>query len=262
MSAPIVRHASELAHCTYPEAAARLGQRVIALVPVGSLEPHGPHLPLDVDVTIAVAQSRRAVELFAREQVKAVVLPPIAYGITNYTDGFGGRVTLRPGTLWALLEDVVNSLEQQEVRQIVFVNGHLEPAHVKILRGVALDHPERGPQKAQVVFADVTRRRWAETLGDEFKSGDCHAGRYETSVVLAADPDAVREATRAALPPVRIDLLAKMKAGARTFIEAGATAAYCGDPASASATEGREHIEQLARVVVESAREAWPDLFA
>lgn len=260
MSAPIVRHASELAHCTYPEAAARLGQRVIALVPVGSLEPHGPHLPLDVDVTIAVAQSRRAVELFARGQVKAVVLPPIAYGITNYTDGFGGRVTLRPGTLWALLEDVVNSLEQQEVRQIVFVNGHLEPAHVAVLRGVVLDHARRAPGKAHAILADVTRRRFAATLGDEFQSGDCHAGRYESSLVLHADPTHVRD-SRTELAPVSIGLLEKMGAGVQSFRAAGAHAAYCGDPAAASAQEGRELLDRLARVVVDCVREAWPDLF-
>jgi creatinine amidohydrolase len=229
---------------------------------VGSTEPHGPHLPLDVDVTIALAQSRRAAEMLSGEGVVAVVVPPIAYGITNYTDGFAGRITLRPGTLWALLEDLVNSLEQQEVRQIVLVNGHLEPAHVQILRGIEVDHPARGRQKAQVVFADVTRRRWASTLGEEFASGDCHAGRYETSLVLAADPHSVRESARAKLPPVKIDLLAKMNAGVRTFIEAGASEAYCGDPARASAAEGAERIEQLARVVVESVREAWPELFA
>jgi creatinine amidohydrolase len=60
---------------------------------------------------------------------------------------------------------------------------------------------------------------------------------------------------------VRIDLLAKMQAGVKSFREAGASEAYCGDPAAASAEEGRELCDRLARVVVESAREAWPELF-
>src|SRR5882672_2962745 len=125
----------ELAKLTWPEAAGVLNERTVAIVPIGCTEPHGPHLPLDTDVTIALAQSRRAAELLAGERVQAIVLPPIAYGITNFTDGFAGRVTIQPATLWALLDDLVTALEQQRVLQVVFSNGHLEPAHVEVLRG-------------------------------------------------------------------------------------------------------------------------------
>jgi creatinine amidohydrolase len=251
----------ELARCTWPEAEEALGPRTIALLPIGCTEPHGPHLPLDTDVTIARAQALRAAERLREEGVSAIVLPAIGYGITNFTDGFAGRITLRPGTLWALVEDVVTALEQQDVRQVVLSNGHLEPEHVALLRGVAADHPERGRQRAQVLFPDNTRRRWAETLGEEFASGDCHAGRYETSLVLAADPTGVSPAAMRGLPAVRIDLLERIRAGARTFREAGAERAYCGNPGAASAAEGRELVERLAAMIVESAREAWPDLF-
>lgn len=254
--------ATELGKLTWPEAARLFDVRAIAIVPIGATEPHGPHLPLDTDVTIAQAQARRAAELLGELGVRAFVLPPLAYGLTNYTEGFAGRVTLRPGTLWAMLEDIVNALEQQGIQQIVFVNAHLEPAHVQVLRGVALDHPVRRTGLAHVVFADNTRRQLAAQLGEEFQSGDCHAGRYESSIVLAADPDAVHEAERKKLAPVSIGLIAKMKAGVRSFREAGAVDAYCGDPAAASAEEGRDMIERLAGTVVSAAREAWPDLFA
>ncbi len=253
---------SEIAKQTWPEVSARFEARTIAIVPIGSTEPHGPHLPLDTDVTIARAQAKRAAEKLEALGARTIIVPPVAYGITNYTQGFPGRITIRPGTLWALLEDLVLAIEQQDVRQIVFCNAHLEPAHVKVLRGVALDHPERGKMRAQVVFADNTRRRWAQTLSEEFKGGDCHAGPYESSLVLAADPDSVRRDELAALPPVRIDLIRKMQAGIDNFMEMGAEQAYCGDPASATAEEGRELIERLADIVVDSAREAWPDLFA
>ena len=251
----------ELAKLTWPEAAALFGPSTVAILPVGSTEPHGPHLPLDTDVTIALAQARRAMERLEEQGVRALVLPPLAYGVTNWTSGFQGRVTLKPGTLWALVEDVVVSLEQDGLRRIVLANGHLEPAHVEVLRGVVLDHAELGPHRAQVVFADVTRRRFAQTLGAEFASGDCHAGSYETSVVLAADPASVRERELRGLGRVRIDLLEKMKAGVASFAAAGAKDAYCGDPAAASAREGAQTIERLAEVVVVLARETWPDLF-
>lgn len=253
---------TDLAKRTWPEAAELFGPRTVAILPIGSTEPHGPHLPLDTDVTIAVAMSKSTEARLEKLGVPCVLLPAVAYGLTNWTSGFAGRVTLRPGTLWALLEDVVTSLEQQGVTRIVFANAHLEPEHVQVLRGVALDHAVRGADKAQVVFPDNTRRKHAETLGDEFKSGDCHAGRYESSLVLAADPESVRETERRKLPPLEIELIAKMKSGVRGFQAAGAEQAYCGDPASASAKEGRDLVERLADMMMASMREAWPDLFA
>lgn len=251
----------DLAKLTSPDSERCFHARSIALIPIGSTEPHGPHLPLDTDVTIACAQARRAAERCEALGVTAFVLPPIAYGITNYTEGFRGRVTVRPGTLWALLDDVIVALEQEGVRQVVLVNGHLEPAHVQVLRGVVLDHAQRGPGKAHALFADNTRRKQAEKLGAEFQSGDCHAGSYETSLVLAADAASVRTERIAELPPLRIDLIEKMKAGVTTFAAAGATRGYCGDPRAATAAEGEVLLDSLADIVVDLARETWPDLF-
>ncbi len=254
---------TDLAKLTWPEVQRFFdADGVVALVPIGATEPHGPHLPLDTDVTIALAQARRAAERLAERGVKALVLPPVNYGLTRYTDGFAGWITLRPGTLWALLEDLVESLEDQGVRRIVFCNAHLEPEHVQILRGVAGDRAAPAAHQARVVFCDNTRRRWAETLGAEFQSGECHAGRYESSIVMAADPDGVRDAARVALPEKTIGLMAKMQAGVRTFREAGAELGYCGDPAAASADEGRELVERLAAMVVTMVAETWPELFA
>lgn len=246
---------TELAKRTWPEARELFGEGTVAILPVGSTEPHGPHLPLDTDVTIAVAQTRRAAEVLEQAGVRCVVLPPLAYGLTHFTQGFEGRVTIQPGTLWSLLEDIVQSLEEQNVRRVVFSNAHLEPAHVQVLRGVAIDYP------GQVVFPDNTRRRWAETLSEEFQGGDCHAGRYESSIVLASDPESVRERELRALPPVEIHLIDKMRSGAKSFLEAGAEAAYCGAPAEASAEEGADLVDRLAHMIVESVREAWPELF-
>lgn len=253
---------TELAKRTWPEAAELFGPRTVAILPIGSTEPHGPHLPLDTDVTIALAMARKTEQVLEALGIPCAVLPPLAYGLTNYTSGFAGRITLRSGTLWALLEDIVNSLEQQGVTRILFANGHLEPEHVQVLRGVVLDHAVHGAGKAQVVFPDNTRRRFAETLGDEFKSGDCHAGRYESSLVLAADPTSVRESERARLLPVAIHLIEKMKTGIHSFQQAGAEQAYCGDPAAGSAREGLALVERLSEMMMTSAREAWPDLFA
>lgn len=252
---------TDLAKMTWPEARAAFGPRTVAILPVGSTEPHGPHLPLDTDVTIASSMARRTAEMLEASAISALVLPPIPYGLTEYTRGFAGRVSIQPGTLWALVEDVIVALELQGIEHVLLVNGHLEPAHVDVLRGVLLDHAQRGHRKAHAVLVDVTRRKNAARLGDEFQSGDCHAGRYETSLVLAADPHAVREKERAELPAISIDLIAKMKQGVKTFQDAGAEHAYCGDPAAATAAEGRDLVERLASVAFDTARDAWPHLF-
>ncbi len=252
---------SDLAKMTWHEARAAFGPRTVAILPVGSTEPHGPHLPLDTDITIAVSMARKAAELFEQHAVAAFVIPAIPFGLTEYTRGFAGRISLQPGTLWALVEDVIVALELQGIEHVLIVNGHLEPAHVDVLRGVLLDHAQRGHRKAHAILADVTRRKNAARLGAEFQSGDCHAGRYESSLVLAADPTAVREGERGKLPVVEIDLIAKMKAGVRTFQDAGANDAYCGDPAAATADEGRELIDALGAIAFDTARDAWPHLF-
>ncbi|MEZ6015088.1 MAG: creatininase family protein [Planctomycetota bacterium] len=250
-----------LAKLTWPEARARFGPRLVALLPVGATEAHGPHLPLDTDVTIAGAQALRAAQKLGELGVDALVLPPIAYTVAQFAFSFTGTITVRPGTLWNLVEDVVESLQQHAVERVVLCNAHLEPKHLSVLKGVCLDHAARGVGKAQLLFPDVTRRRFAATLGDEFMSGECHAGRYESSIVLAEDEAHVRNDERARLAPKVVGLVEKLRAGAVSFESIGADAAWCGDPASATASEGRELIDRLADIIVTVVREEWTDLF-
>ncbi len=249
-----------LAKSTWPEVQAFLTDRTVAILPIGSTEPHGPHLPLDTDVTIAQAQAEAGARLLEARGIPCLLLPPLAYGLTQFTDGFAGTVSLRPGTLWAVLDDIINGLAENGVKQVVFSNGHLEPEHVQVLRGVILDHAERGFEKAHAIFPDNTRRKWAQTLGEEFASGDCHAGRYETSIVLQADPEGVRRDAAQALPAKRIDLVQKIQAGARNFKQCGADEAYCGDPAAATSDEGADLIERLGTMLADTVLETWPEL--
>ncbi len=250
---------TELAKLTSPEAQAYFCAGTVALLPCGATEPHGPHLPLDTDVTIAQHQARVASSRLESLGVRTLVLPALSYGITNYTHGFKGRISLRAGSLFALLEDILSALDYEGIRHLVLLNAHLEPDNVRVLRNALLDWSEPGKDRLHAIFADVTRRKLAAELGSEFQSGDCHAGSYETSLVLAADPAAVRP--HAGLPAVRIDLMQKMQQGVKTFQEAGADQAYCGEPARSSREEGERLYEILGSQVVRLARENWPQLF-
>lgn len=225
------------------------GKPVIALVPVGSTEPHGPHLGLGTDVVISAAACVRAAEIFeARGPVTAVIAPAISYGVTECAAGFPGAVSVPAGVLTAYISAVCDGLLASGVRHVCLVNNHLEPAHDAAVRACA--------RAKTVSVACPLTKKWARTLSPEFKSGACHAGQYETSIVMAAAPELVDDAVRAGLPAVPIPLSEKLAAGVTTFAAMGMDAAYAGAPAAATVAEGEQLIERLAHMVVGEVREA------
>jgi creatinine amidohydrolase len=243
---------------TYCAVEPLLDPRAIALLPLGSTEPHGPHLPLDTDVCIAEARARRAGEIFAEAGVAAFVLPALPYGVTRLAQGFAGGVTLRPGSLWALIEDLALSLQQDGVRQLVLCNAHHEFEHTRVLANIASDYVERGPGRCQILYPDRVAPDEAPPFPREI---DCHGGRGETSLMLAIAPQRVRSELLAKLVPVELELPAARVGVNRSLLELGARRAYCGTPAEASAAEGNELLDELAQRLVAACRRAWPDLF-
>jgi creatinine amidohydrolase len=241
-----------LAELTSPTLAALVaGPRpVVALVPVGSTEPHGPHLPLSTDVIISDAACTRAVAMLDEAGMVALVAPAVPYGVTECATGFAGAVSVPAAVLTSYLGAVVDGLLAQGFAHVCLVNNHLEPEHDTAVRAAVAAAGRRAS-----VACPLTRR-WARTLSAEFKSGACHAGRYETSIVQAAAPALVDEATRAALPEVPISLSEKLKAGVSTFAAMGMENAYAGAPAAATAGEGDEQLELLAQMIVTEVREA------
>jgi creatinine amidohydrolase len=211
----------------------------VALWPVGAIEPHGPHAPLGTDTLISVGMCERAA---ARLQ-DAVVLPPLPFGVTRYGAAFAGAIGISEQTLRAMVLDVAESVAANGFRRLVIVNNHFEPEQVATLRAAA--------DEAGALYLDLVRRRNAQRLTDEFRRGSCHAGRYETSLVLADAPDLV-ETTQ--LPPTEVDMPAAIAAGRTDFLAMGMDRAYCGAPAEATAEEGRATFETLTDMLVELVR--------
>jgi creatinine amidohydrolase len=224
---------------------------VVALVPIGSTEPHGPHLGLGTDVVISAAACVRATELFARKgPLTAVIAPAVSYGVTECAQGFAGAVSVPAAVLTGYLTAICDGLLAQGIRHVCLVNNHLEPAHDAAVRAVAVGRDK------QVSVACPLTRKWARTLDAEFKSGACHAGLYETSIMMAAAPEMVDDAVRGILPAVPISLSQQLAAGVTTFAEMGMELAYAGDPAAATVEEGERMILRLAEMVVGEIREA------
>jgi creatinine amidohydrolase len=243
------------AHRTWTELRDSLKQpQPCALIlPTGSTEAHGPHLPLSVDVIIAEEMSSRAARMLEARGEQALALPPLAYSVTDFSEGFPGSVSIRAETATALVGDILLSLINQGFKRIAIANAHLEPAHIATLRAAC--ESVKAETGVEIAFPDVTRRRWAQMLTEEFQSGACHAGQYESSLVLSARPELVREEIRLALEPKLISLSQAIRAGARNFIEIGGDQAYFGDPAAATAEEGDRVFDILAEMIVTALNE-------
>ena len=238
---------TRLAMMTYEDVAVLVQRTAVAIVPVWSVEPHGPHLPLETDTMISVACAERAVAALASEGIHAVVAPSVPYGVTEYARDFAGAVGVPAEALTAFLRSVAGSLLATGFAHVCFVNNHLEPAHDAAVRAAIAELPDG----AASVACPLTRR-WGRTLSDEFKRGDCHAGRYETSLVLAAG-GAVEDAS--ALPTIGLSLSDGIKAGKTSFAAIGMTRAYTGAPSEATASEGQDLYAKLVTMVVTEIRE-------
>ncbi len=108
---------------------------------------------------------------------------------------------------------------------------------------------QRETESNRVSVACPLSRRWARTLSDEFKRGECHAGRYETSIMLAAHPDGVKQKVQNDLPEVPVSLSDKLRAGITDFKGMGMDNAYAGAPALATADEGEVMLDKLATMI-------------
>ena len=227
-----------LAEMTWPEVEQLAQRTAVALIPTGATEAHGPHLPMETDVIIAQGSCEVASDLLLAEGIETLIVPPFYFGVTNFGMPFAGTITIPAETLTQLVYQVSRSLASHGFDRIVFSNHHLEPAHFQALKAGATAVNEAG--WARTAVPDVREERWSATLTQEFRDGARHAGAYETSLVMAARPELVRDSKRTELEPIWIDLPDRIhNHGATSFKDAGSDWAYFGDPAQASVDRGR-----------------------
>jgi creatinine amidohydrolase len=223
------------------------GAPCVALLPCGAVEAHGPHLPLTTDVIISEAFAREAAARLNAVGIHTFVVPGLAYAPAEYAAEYPGTIGVSAATAKSVILDIARTLKAQGFACLALANAHFDPANVEMLRDAATAAQALG---IAVAFPDFTRRALAQTLTPEFVSGACHAGQFETSIVLAERPDLVDEDLRARLPTNESSLVTAMARGAKTFAQAGGPDAYFGAPSTASAEEGLASVAAMAAALV------------
>ena len=240
----------ELGQLTWEEVRALERGRTIAILPVGAIEAHGPHLPLETDGIIATAMARAGAAQLAARGHHAVLLPTLPYTVAGFAGAFPGTISITGAASSVLVVDIARSLTAHGFRLLAIANAHLDPEHLDALEAAVI--MARRADLLPIVFPNLTRKPWGSRLGDEFRSGACHAGQFETSIVLAERPELVRESIRMGLDQNPTSLSTAIRDGKTTFEEAGGPRAYFGDPRAAEAAEGRKTVDILGGILAEA----------
>jgi len=174
-----------LGELTWVEAKARLLETDLALLPVGSIEQHGPHLPLDVDAWDADYLARRVAA--ACSAPRPIVLPLIPYGVSYHHEDFSGTIGISPEALSRLVYEVGMSVARQGVTKLIILNGH--GGNVPTLQFAAQTINRDARIFTCVETGDTSDTDVARLIETP---GDVHAGEIETSTALATRPELVQ----------------------------------------------------------------------
>lgn len=210
----------------------------VAVLPVGSFEQHGSHLPLSTDTLIACAIARRIAADY-----NLFLLPPVSLGCSHEHAGFAGSISISSSTLAAIVRDVASSLRTAGTTRLVVVNGHggnyvlsnvVQEANVGERTMLLFPRSEdwRDARKAAGVVAD--------------NHEDMHGGEAETSILLAESPDIVRSSYRDA-DSVADDRRFMLTVGMAGYTESG----IIGRPSLATADKGRMLLDAFSEIFKE-----------
>ncbi|MFC4551075.1 MULTISPECIES: creatininase family protein [Halorussus] len=221
----------------------------VVVVPVGSIEQHGHHLPVATDTLLVDAVAHHGAER-ATDDVPILVTPPVWSGFSPHHASLGGTLTLELEDLLAVLEDIADSALDNGFDGVCFINGHGGNAAIidNVVSTVGKTHPE-------TEVTGLTYFELAESFADEIRESDvggmAHGGEFETSLMLHLHADLVTmdEADAEYLdePYDRgtKDLLVGGALSTYRPFEEYSTSGAIGDPSLASAVKGAELFDRL-----------------
>lgn len=220
----------ELATACWPDLTGRIE---VLLVPLGSCEQHGPHLPFLTDAAVADAVARHAATKLTLGGLPSVCAPVLPYGASGEHQQFPGTVSIGHEVLAQVIVELGRSASTW-VQRIVFVNGH----------GGNLPTVATAVQQLRAEGRDAA---WLPCLP---RDSDAHAGRTETSLMQAIAPSTVRLTHAVAGPTDSLrDLLPRMREGGVIAVSPNGV---LGDPAGSSSSEGQALLAEMVSDAVES----------
>lgn len=247
-------HDVEWAKLTGPEIRAVTARGdALAVLPIGSLEQHGPHLPVITDTASVSAAAIRAAWLVA-DEMPVLVLPGLWTGMSEHHLPFGGTISLNFNELRGVLSGVVRSLRAIGFARLLIVNGHggnIDPLSVAARE---LAHEYGLPVIACTPWF-LTRQRVAEIA--ETKETPAHACEGETSVMLAIAPELVRSEKFEEAVRQRPDPVPSYEGFSRfwSFSERAPVTGVRGDPRSATAEKGERFLDMQAEALAAAMRD-------
>jgi len=210
---------------TMNEFSAGLKNCQTVLIPFGSTEEHGSHLPLDTDTIQAIEVG----EILASRR-KIFIAPPVHYGVCRSTGHHPGTISISTATLKSLTIDIVSDFYRQGLRYFILLSGHAGGTHMSTLIDSGEQLLEQFPELNIAVLCEYQLVR--ESCGDLIETiGDSHAGEIETSRLLNSNPEWVKGSSAAELPHFPNGILVRDK---RKYWPGG----VWGDPEKGSAKKG------------------------
>jgi len=244
----------EWARLTGPEIRAIAARPdALAVLPIGSLEQHGPHLPVITDTASASAAAIRAARLVV-EELPVLVLPGLWTGMSEHHLPFGGTISLNFSELRGVLSGVVRSLKAIGFARLLVVNGHGGNVEPLAVAARELAHEYGLPVIACTPWY-LTRKRIAEIA--ETTETPAHACEGETSVMMAIAPDLVRADRFEDAVRQRPDPVPAYEGFSRfwSFSERAPVTGVRGDPRSATAQKGERFLDVQAEALAAAMRD-------
>lgn len=206
----------------------------IAVLPVGSFEQHGNHLPLATDTIVACAIAEAVSAHYG-----LMLLPAVTISCSHEHSDFAGSVSISAATLYAVIRDIAGSLEQRGIRKLVLVNGH----GGNYVLGNIVQEANVG-ERRMALFPHRDDWEQARKVGGLVTSNheDMHGGELETSILLHVGPDQVRGSADDWVAPERTHL---HQVGMAGYTSSG----IIGRPSLASEDKGRMVLDELVRLL-------------
>lgn len=225
----------------------RIRQYPVAIVPVGSTEQHGPHLPLGTDVFLAEKLAG-----LVSDETGALVFPSLNFGYSWGWRDIPGTVSLQREHFQIVLTDIVKSMERYGIQLLIFLNGH--EANGSSMKYAIREVSDDTSMKVLGMFYPGLSEIYEKFMESPTWGGMFHACEFETSLMLSADESKVNMQLASKEYPERPDFYGMDDSSIGEISKSG----VYGDPTLATKEKGDLMFAEFTRRIVEIIHKAYP----